>query len=103
MGNYQRRHQLVNILPQNSIYHASEETVPEPQMRSELIYAKEAYSDGIETALSILLRTGWSPEITDEHTKYMSIRKENQIVWWEIQGDHSIPIKRKHKKRGRRR
>ena len=67
--------------PQNSIYYASEETVPESQLCSELIYAKDAYPGGTETSLSILMRIGWSPEITYEQTKYMSMKKENQIFW----------------------
>ena len=52
--------------PQKSQYFAAEETIAPAEEREDLVFDRTKYSGGYETALSVLLKTGWSPKVTDD-------------------------------------
>ena len=100
---HKRGTKFENIWPQNSIYYTSEDSISDPQARKKLVFEKRIGSDAIETALSVLMKTGWKPETTFSQEKYLKINKEEQIFWWKINREEKEEEKERSKEKGKER
>ena len=69
---------------QNSLHFAAEETISDPEARTAMIFVKEDQRNGYEMALSILLKTGWSPELVYDQYFAPELPNWQNIRWWKL-------------------